>query len=72
MEIKKKIEELVERIKSDKELQSQFTKEPIATVEKLLGIDLPQEQLKQLVDGVKAKLSLDQAGQLLGGLFGRK
>jgi hypothetical protein len=40
-----------------------------------LGIKLPDDQLKAVVDGVKAKLSLDQAGQALGavtGLFGKK
>ncbi len=45
MDIKAKIEELVEKIKSDKALQEGFLQEPIATLEKLIGIDLPEEQL---------------------------
>jgi len=65
MDIKNKIEELVEKIKTDKDLQSSFTKDPIATIEKLIGIDLPDEQIKKIADGVKAKISLDK----LGGLF---
>lgn len=65
MDIKSKIEELVEKIKSDKQLQSQFTKDPVAAIEKLIGIDLPDEQIKAIADGVKAKISLDK----LGGLF---
>ena len=65
MDIKAKIEELVEKIKNDKDLQSQFTKDPIAAIEKLIGIDLPDEQIKAIADGVKAKISLDK----LGGLF---
>lgn len=67
MDIKAKIEELVDKIKSDKELQSKFTKDPVAAIEKLIGIDLPEEQLKKIADGVKAKISLDK----LGGLFGK-
>ena len=75
MDIKKKIEELAGRLKEDKDLQARFFKEPIATLEELLGVDLPEEQLKQLAEGVKAKIGLDKAGDLagdlLGGLFGK-
>lgn len=55
----------MERVKDDKALQSQLMKDPVAAVEKLLGIDLPEEQIKQIAEGVVAKLSL----QKLGGLF---
>lgn len=56
---------MVEKIKNDQALQDSFKKDPIAAVEKLLGIDLPEEQIKQIADGVKAKISLDK----LGGFF---
>lgn len=65
MDLKEKIEELAERVKNDKALQAQFLKDPVAAAEKLLGIDLPEEQIKQIAEGVMAKLSL----QKLGGLF---
>lgn len=65
MDIKNKIEELVEKIKADQNLQSQFAKDPVAAVRKLTGVDLPDEQIKKIADGVKAKISLDK----LGGLF---
>ena len=70
--MKQKIEELVEKVKSDKELQEGFLKEPIPTLEKLLGVDLPEEQLKQIAEGVKAKINLDKAGYFIGGLLGKK
>lgn len=60
MDIKKSIEELVDKIKNDKELRDNFTKDPVATVEKLLGVDLPEEQINQIVDVIKAKISLDK------------
>lgn len=72
MDIKAKIEELAERLKGDKALREGFVKEPIPTLEKLIGVDLPDEQLKQIAEGIKAKLNLDKAGDFLGGLFGKK
>ena len=72
MDIKAKITELVDKIKNDKSLAEKFQKDPIATVEGLLGVDLPDEQIKQIVDGIKAKVSFDKIGDALGGLFGKK
>lgn len=78
MDIKAKIEELVKKIKSDKDLQKQFTKDPVSAVEKLIGIDLPNDQIEKIVDGIKAKLTADELkdkagdiGKKLGGLFGK-
>ncbi len=68
MDIKAKIEELVEKIQGDKNLLENFKKEPIPTVEKLLGIDLPDDKLEALVDGIKAKLDLDKLDDMLGGI----
>lgn len=70
-EIKEKIDEIVEKIKSDKDIAAKFQKDPIATVEELLDIDLPNDQLEPLVEGIKAKLSLDKLKGGLGKLFGR-
>ena len=72
MDIKAKIEELVNKIKSDKDLLAKFQKDPITTVEGLLGIDLPNDQVEKIVDGIKAKIDLDKLGGMLGGLFGKK
>ena len=75
MDIKEKIEELVEKIASDKELQAQFKKDPISAVEKLLGVDLPNDVIEKIVDGVKAKLTADKLADAAGalkGLFGKK
>lgn len=71
MDIKTKIEELVNKIKSDKNLLSKFQKDPITTVEGLLGIDLPNDQVEKIVEGIKAKIDLDKLGGMLGGLFGK-
>ncbi len=79
MDIKAKITELVDKIKGDDDLMENFKKDPIKTVEKLLGVDLPDDQIEKLVDGIKAKINLDDIGEKLGGLgsklgglFGKK
>ncbi len=78
--IKDIIEGLVDKIKDNKELLERFKDEPIKVVEELLNIDLPDEMLEKVVDGVKAKINLDQIGDMLesfggfgklGKLFGR-
>ncbi len=71
-DIKEKVEELVEKIKSDPKLLANFKDKPIPTVEKLIGIDLPDDQIEKVVDMVKAKIDLDKLGGMLGGLFGKK
>ena len=74
-QLKDKIDDIVEKIKSDKDIAADFQRDHVATVEKLIGIDLPNDQLQGVVDAVKAKIDLDKiCGMLggLGGLFGKK
>ncbi|MEG2852215.1 MAG: 1-deoxy-D-xylulose-5-phosphate synthase N-terminal domain-containing protein, partial [Hydrogenoanaerobacterium sp.] len=52
MEIKDKIEEIIEKIKNDKTLAEDFKKDPVKTVEGLLGVDLPDEAVKGIIEGV--------------------
>lgn len=70
MDIKAKIEEIVKKLTSDKKLMEKFEKNPVAVIEDLVGIDLPDDQVNQLIEGIKAKISLDKVGDLLGGLGG--
>jgi len=72
MDIKAKIQELVDKIKNDKDLQDKFQKDPKGTVESLTGIDLPDEQIDQVIEGIKAKIGVSKIGDALGGLFGKK
>jgi len=69
-ELKEKAEDLIEKIKSDKNIAAKFKKDPIDTVEKLLGIDLPNDQIEAVVDFIKAKIDLDKIGGALSGLKG--
>ena len=49
MDIKAKIEEVVARIKEDKDFAAKFSNEPIAAVETIIGVDLPDES-NQAID----------------------
>ena len=68
MDIKYKIEEIIDKVKSDKDFAYKFSSDPVKALESVLGIDLPDDQIKALIEGVKAKVSLDQAGGLLGSI----
>ncbi len=72
MDIKAKIEELVSKVKNDKDFAEKFKKEPVKAVESIIGVDLPDDQINKVIDGVKAKISLDSIGDKLGGIFGKK
>ena len=72
MDIKKTIEDIVDKLKNDDGLKKQFLSDPAGALEKLTGIDLPTDQLDAVVSGVKAKLTADSIGDAvkgLGGLF---
>ncbi|MBR6608432.1 MAG: hypothetical protein IKK98_07210 [Oscillospiraceae bacterium] len=66
--IKEKVQELVKMITEDKELMELFKTEPVKAVEKVLGVDLPDDMVQKIIDTVKAQITLDKAGDLLGSL----
>ena len=71
-DIKAKIEEIIAKIKGDKTIGDRFQKDPTKTVEDLIGVDLPEDQVKSVVEAVKAKIDLGKIGDTLGGLLGKK
>ena len=75
IDIKEKIEDLVEKIQKNPAMLKKFKTDPVKVVEELVGIDLPDELIEKVVDGVKAKITMDKVGDALGalgGLFGKK
>ena len=72
MDIKEQIEKLASTLSKDASLKDQFLKDPVKTLEKVLGVDLPDDMVENVVAGVKAKLSADQiagAADMLKKLF---
>ncbi|MGN1159998.1 MAG: hypothetical protein ACI4SE_07345 [Lachnospiraceae bacterium] len=68
MDIKKQITEAVEKITKDDKLQDQFKKDPIKTVEKVVGVDIPDDVVEKIVEGVKGKINMDKVSDALGSL----
>ena len=68
MDIKEKIQEAVEKLTKDKSLMEQFKKDPVKALEKALGIDLPDDIMERVVQGVQAKMTTDKLSDALGGL----
>ncbi len=70
MDVKAKIEEIVEKLKGNGDLAEQFKADPVKTVEGLLGVDLPDDVMDKIVTGVKGKLSFDAVPGGLANLNG--
>jgi len=70
VDLQEQIKKLLNRIGEDDSLRSLFQKDPVAAAEKVLGIDLPDDLMEKIIDGVKAKLSLEQAAGLFSAAKG--
>ena len=78
-EIMEKVEKVVKEIRKDPKMLAKFKDEPVKVIEKLLGVDLPDALVKNVIDGVMDaikddgkkddKFDLDDAAKLLKKLF---
>ena len=71
MDIKAKIEEVVDKVKNDKNFAEKFKSNPIKAVEDVVGVDLPDDKINGIIEGVKAKVSVDDAKDKIGGLLNK-
>ncbi len=67
-DIQKKIEEVINKVQNSQDLLKQFDKEPVKVIEKIVGKDLPDEVVEQIIVAVKSKISLDKASDALDAL----
>ena len=77
-EIREKIEAVVAKLRGDCNLMERFKENPIKALEDILGVDIPDDIAKKVVDGVKAKLAAgdmaykaDDIKDAIGGLFSK-
>lgn len=80
MDIQKIIADVVAKLTSNPDLIKSFLSNPVQLLEKTFGIDLPDEQINQVIEGVKGKIDLSnfdlskldvkEAAGLLGKLKG--
>lgn len=68
MDVKEQITKAVDKITKDKNLQEQFKKDPVKALENVLGIDLPDDVVNQVVQGVKAKLTAEKVSDSVDAL----
>ncbi len=72
MDIKGQINKIVEEVTKNPNMKEQFEKEPVKAVEKIIGVDLPDDAVMKIIDGVKANLQIDgvsKAAAALKGMF---
>lgn len=70
MDMKGQINKIVEEITKNPDIKEQFEKEPVKTIEKVIGVDLPDDVVMKIIDGVKAKLTVDSVSKAAGALKG--
>ena len=58
MDIQKIITDVVAKLKADPALLKNFAADPVKTLESLTGIDLPDDQINAVIDGIKGKIDL--------------
>ncbi len=72
MDLKGQINKIVEEVSNNPNIKEEFEKEPVKVIEKVIGIDLPDDVVMNIIDGVKAKLTIDsvsKAADTLKGMF---
>ena len=68
MDIKETIEKAAKKLMNNPALLKKFEKEPVKVIEELIGVDLPDDLVNKLIDGIKAKITADKVGDALEGL----
>ena len=60
MDIQKIIGDVVAKLTSDPELVKSFLSNPVETLEKTFGVDLPDDQINQVIEGIKNNIDLSK------------
>ena len=60
MDIQKIISDVIARLTSNPDLIKSFLSNPVQLLEKTFGIDLPDDQINQVIEGVKGQLDLSK------------
>ena len=69
MDIQKIISDVLAKLEGDDNLIEKFTAQPVKTLESLLNIDLPDDQINAVIDAIKAKLQLNDAAKSASGIL---
>ena len=69
MDIKQVIFDAATKIMNDKNLLKLFQKDPVKALEKVLNVDLPDDLINPVIDGIKAKIAVNNIEDVAGNLF---
>ena len=58
MDIKEQINKIINEVSKNPDIKEQFEKEPVKVIEDLIGVDLPDDIVMKIIDGVKAELTI--------------
>ena len=67
---KKKIDEIIEKIKNDKDFAKKFKAEPVKALEEISGIDIPEDKIDEIITAIQAKINIDKIDNALDKLKG--
>lgn len=54
--VKDKVNEVLEKVKSDENFLKEFKENPITAIEEVMGIDLPDDKIEEIIKTVKEKI----------------
>ena len=54
--VKDKVNEVLEKVKSDENFLKNFKENPITAIEEVMGIDLPDDKIEEIINTVKEKI----------------
>ena len=70
MDIQKIINDVIAKLKDDDQLLANFKTNPTKVLEKLVGVDLPDDKIDPIIDGIMAKLKIDDLAEKAEGIMG--
>ena len=70
MDMKEQISKIVEEVSKNPDIKEHLEKEPVKVIEKVIGVDLPDDIVMKIIDGVKAKLTIDDVSKVADTLKG--
>ena len=70
MDIQKIINDAIAKLKADDNLLENFKNNPNTVLEKLVGVDLPDDKIDAVVKGIMAKLNIDDLAEKAEGIMG--
>lgn len=60
IDVKAEITRIVEKISKDESLKKDFQNDPVGAAKRLIGVEVPDDVIGQVVNGIKGKITADQ------------